>query len=185
MSGAYRDTGAAIERAEALEREIEELRAEIGRLKAAPTDRRPNREPTRVAPNLLTLENEVINLRAENELLRSQLEGSPRSDPPPRSRGITSDVDREEIRALRSELDAAHRAIEVREHEIEMLRARLESEGSTDNRDAVIKRLTEERAELARQLEEARERYEAEPPASRDPKTFEVKVLAILGRLVK
>jgi predicted nucleic acid-binding Zn-ribbon protein len=181
-SGAYRDTGAAIERAEALEREVEELRAEIARLEAKPNDRRPNKERERLPPNVEALENEVINLRAENELLRSQLDRSPQPEPAERERG--SATDGEEIAALRSELDAAHRAIEVREHEIDRLRSRLESEGA-DNRDAVIKRLTEEREELERELKEARERYEAEPPASRDPKTFEDKVLRILSRLVK
>jgi hypothetical protein len=174
MSGAYRDTGAAIERAEALEREVDELRAELGRLKATPNDRRPNKEPTRLPPDVQELENEVINLRAENELLRAGPGGA--SLP---GEGVASTIvaERDELRREVARLQA----------QIINLKARIngELEPMADNRDAVIKRLTEERAELARELEEARDRYEAEPPASRDPRTFEEKVLAILNRLVK
>jgi chromosome segregation ATPase len=174
MSGAYRDTGAAIERAEALEREVEELRAEVARLKAASTDRsRPNREPTRLPPDVEELENEVVNLRAENELLRGQS-----------SEGSSAEI---RATAVIAERDELRREVTRLQNQIVDLRARLHDRpaASSDNRDAVIKRLTEEREELERELREARDRYEAEPPASRDPKTFEDKVLAILNRLVK
>ena len=173
MSGAYRDTGAAIERAEALEREVDELRAEIGRLKTAPTDRRPNKERERLPPDVEALENEVINLRAENELLRGQSR-----------EGASSDSD---ASALTKERDDLRREVARMQKQIVDLRERIreQAEPTGDNRDAVIKRLTEERAELETELKDARDRYEAEPPASRDPKTFEEKVLAILNRLVK
>lgn len=173
MSGAYRDTGAAIERAEALEREVEELRARIKRLEEAPKDRRPNKVPDVLFPDQKKLHDEVVNLRAENELLRGQSR-----------EGASSD---ENESALRKERDDLRREVARMQKQIVDLRERIreQPEPASDNRDAVIKRLTEERAELESELKEARDRYEAEPPASRDPKTFEEKVLAILNRLVK
>ena len=173
MSGAYRDTGAAIERAEALEREVEELRAEIGRLREAPKDRRPNKVPDVLFPDQKKLLDEVVNLRAENELLRGQSR-----------EGASSDSDAGE---LTKERDDLRREVARLQKQLVDLRERLsqQPEPTSDNRDAVIRRLTEERAELETELKEARDRYEAEPPASRDPKTFEEKVLAILNRLVK
>lgn len=194
MSGAYRDTGAAIERAEALERDVEEPKAEVARLRTAPAERK-NAEPQRLPPNVQRLENDLVDARAENELLRSalaKLEGrlghAPDPDDVEQDRAALlrdlRDV-RRELADVRSELDNAHRAIEMREEEIDRLRARLERDATADNRDAVIERLGEEREELARELKAARDGYEAEPPASRDPKTFEERVLAILNRLVK
>ena len=173
MSGAYRDTGAAIERAEALEREVEELRAEIERLKEAPKDRRPNKVPDPLFPDQKRLLDEVVNLRAENELLRSS-----------QAKAEASSDDRSEVIEERDDL---RREVARMQKEIVDLRGRIaeQPEPSSDNRDAVIRRLNEERHELERELKEARDRYEAEPPASRDPKTFEDKVLAILNRLVK
>ena len=175
MSGAYRDTGAAIARAEALEVEVEDLRAEIARLKSV-TPERKHAEPKRLPPNVERLENLLIDARAENELLRSQLaklEGELGNAPNP------DDVERER-RELRREIDALERQL------AEMRTAASEPPPPvSDNRDAVIKRLAEQREELERELKEARDRYEAEPPASRDPRTFEEKVLGILNRLVK
>lgn len=176
MSGAYRDTGAAIERAEALEREVEELRAEVARLKTstATNDRRPNKEPVRLPPDVQALENEVVNLRAENELLR----GGP-------ARDLT--LDEGTANTVIAERDDLRREVARLQKQIINLRARIheQPEPMSDNRDAVIKRLTEEREELERALKEARDGYESEPPASRDPKTFEERVIAILNRLVK
>lgn len=173
MSGAYRDTGAAIERAEALEREVEELRAEIARLRAESSARK-TKEPTRPPPDVQRMHDELVNLRAENELLRGG--GSGASQAP-----VT--VGFEVVR----ERDSLRRDVARLQKQVEDLREKLaaQPEPASDNRDAVIKRLVEQRAELERELEEARKQYEAEPPASRDSKTFEARVLAILERLVK
>jgi hypothetical protein len=170
MSGAYRDAGAAIERAEALEREVEELRAEMARLRSESSGRKTF-EPARVPPDVREMHDELVNLRAENELLRGASSGG----------SGDASTDYEIIR----ERDSLRREVKRLQAQIEDLRAKVAERDGVDNRDAVIERLTEERIELERELKEARERYEAEPPASRDPKNFEERVLAILNRLVK
>jgi hypothetical protein len=215
MSGAYRDAGAAIERAEALERELEELRAELARVRATSAGR-TTKTPAHPPPDVVGLQEALVDARAERELLRSQLAEDARAATRLAQLERELRIAREERDELARRLDAAQQnareraedaetlatrsreladaraerdrvaaANEELRAEIATLRATFGTDSKTSNRDAVLARALEERDELSRELRDLRDRYEAEPPASRDPKTFEARVLAIVNRLVK
>jgi hypothetical protein len=181
MSGADRDAGAALARAAALELELEELRTELAQLRDT-TSGRPKEPEGSTEDTVRRLKDEIVNLRAENELLRSGQHAAETA----RTKALGSERD-----GLRREIVGLKNVVTELTGENERLRAQLsihqahEGVPLSDNRDAVIKRLHEERADLARALDEARTRYEAEPPASRDPKTLEDRILTILTRLVR
>lgn len=164
-SGPFRDTSAAIERAETLERENAELLAEIERLRdgASETEkarahddtvRRLTRERDALKIELdklrysapATLENATRHLREERDALRAELQKVVADD--------------RTIEVLRSKLEAAQDALVQADHDIarlELQRDELSGQiallkermpPSDDNRGAVFQRVTEERDEL-------------------------------------
>lgn len=183
--GAYRDVGAALARIAALESELEELRSEVARLRQE-NDGRPKEEAKEkratTEETVRKLKDEIVNLRAENELLRTG------QHPAATSRTARLAEERDDLH--RKVVGLENAVAELQEENRRLgdqaaIHGKYAAVPLSDNRDAVIRRLHEERAELARELEEARARYEAEPPASRNPKTFEDRLLSILNRLVK
>ena len=156
--GAYRDAGAAIERAEALEREVEELRAEIVRLGSE--TRLNAKAPTRPPPDVERLQNELVDLRAENEVLRSQLksDGSEQRD-------II------ELRRLLAEAADERRDLEARVRGADEAGAAKVSRIALE-RDALATDVVALRAEVARLesvIAEARKRASAPPPPPPPP----------------
>lgn len=133
--GAYRDAGAAIERAEALEREVEELRAENELLRSQLS--KDEAAPRRIA---------------ELERALTQRE-EPISPSPPRTTIaaeaiIERDNLRHEVKNLRAQIVHLQQTLAQRP----AAPATSDDAPWTDNRDAVIKRLIEERDELYERL---------------------------------
>ncbi|MBS2013705.1 MAG: hypothetical protein JST00_12500 [Deltaproteobacteria bacterium] len=128
-SGPFRDTSAAIERAETLERENAELLAEIERL----------RQGASASEEARAYDDTVRRLTRERDALKLELDKMRYSAP-----AVLDSA----TRKLREERDAIAR-------ELHALRERVPP--SDDNRGAVLQRVTEERDELLARVRELEE----------------------------
>lgn len=158
--GAFRDATAALARVAALDQENAELRAEIERLRAARDDGRTAKD------------RDVAQLRAQVDLLkRKLLKAEGREAATAHQRLV--ERRKEEIEQLEARKKELTSAVEALKDEIDQLKkARVEEqrlrealEGKppsddqpfSDNRDAVIARLHEERNDLVRQVNQLRQ----------------------------
>ncbi len=180
--GPFRDSSAAIERAEILERENAELLAEIDRLRGGSSEaekarahddtvRRLTRERDALKIELdkmrysapAVIDNATRKLREERDELRTEL-GNLRSE-------LSKKLEREEkLDELHEKLEGTQDALLQAEREIKRLSRQCDDLAvknallkeqmppSDDNRGAVFKRVTEERDELLAKVRELEER---------------------------
>lgn len=181
--GAFRDAGAAIERVAVLEREKDELAAELTTLRAALEEVRGDADAGRDrAVELAKLRAELASERASRKAERrellpavTQLEASQKAFFEARGErnAAVSDVTkaRDELKQLRAQLADARQRIEQLRGELqsERRRADLAPEPITivpENLDAYLKRVQDERDDLRDEVRKLREELAAKPKPS-------------------
>lgn len=143
-SGPFRDTSAAIERAETLARENAELLAEIERLRGASSE----------AEEARAHDDTVRRLTRERDALKIELDKMRYSAP------AVLDSATRKLREERDELRDALAKVNGEEHAVDMMRARLEAmQDALVRAEHDVKRLTIQRDELEKKQERLAEEF--------------------------